>query len=150
MKELTYQEAAVELQRLYETLGLSCEIKHLGVFSDPKSELMTRPWVHNAYEYTFTTNKPGTVVQKETFTWRAGMGIKVKSTPAEVLGTICRDAVSAEGQSFEQWASDFGYDTNSRKAEAVFKECQMHNVRLWRLKVPRDRITQLAELASQL
>ena len=41
----------------------------------------------------------------------------------DVLSCLFSDAESA-GESFESWASDLGYDTDSRKAEATYKACQ--------------------------
>ncbi len=38
------------------------------------------------------------------------------------------DVLSASG--FEEWADNFGYDTDSRKAEAIYKECLEHAIKL--------------------
>lgn len=43
-------------------------------------------------------------------------------TTAEVLETLAMDAFSVEdAASFEVWADDHGYDTDSRKAEATYR-----------------------------
>lgn len=42
---------------------------------------------------------------------------------ADVLYSLILDS-SAVGQSFNDWCSDFGYDTDSRKAERIYHACQ--------------------------
>ena len=39
------------------------------------------------------------------------------------LESLLLDAGSAV-QSFEEWCGDFGYDTDSRKAESIWKSCR--------------------------
>lgn len=43
--------------------------------------------------------------------------------PADVLQSLILDA-SVVGQSFASWCSDYGYDTDSRKAFAIYEACQ--------------------------
>lgn len=46
-------------------------------------------------------------------------------TAHDVLGCLCSDATMvSHGQSFEDFASNLGLDTDSRKAEASYRECQ--------------------------
>lgn len=52
--------------------------------------------------------------------------------PADVLHSIILDS-SAVGQSFESWCSDFGYDTDSRKAYATYEACQKNADKLARV-----------------
>lgn len=44
-------------------------------------------------------------------------------TLVEVLDSLASDASSAD-QKFEQWAADYGYDTDSRKAFATYNACR--------------------------
>lgn len=41
----------------------------------------------------------------------------------DVLYSLASDADAIEHPTFESWASDFGYDTDSRKAEAIYRAC---------------------------
>jgi hypothetical protein len=41
---------------------------------------------------------------------------------ADVLSCLASDASGAD-QDFESWASDLGYDTDSRKAESIYNTC---------------------------
>lgn len=54
-----------------------------------------------------------------------------KPTADEVLDCFASDAASIENaQGFEDWASEFGYDPDSRKAERAFKACEHQAKRL--------------------
>jgi len=45
-------------------------------------------------------------------------------TAGEVLSCLITEATSVlNANSFEDWASDFGYDPDSRKAEAAYRAC---------------------------
>lgn len=49
---------------------------------------------------------------------------KVKPpTFADVLYCLLSDAYALECDGFEDWADEHGYDPDSRKAEAIYKEC---------------------------
>lgn len=52
--------------------------------------------------------------------------------PADVLHSLILDS-SAVGQSFESWCSDYGYDSDSRKAEAAYRACQQNADKLARI-----------------
>lgn len=42
---------------------------------------------------------------------------------ADVFYSLAMDADAIDHPNFESWASDFGYDTDSRKAEAIYRAC---------------------------
>jgi hypothetical protein len=62
----------------------------------------------------------------------------------DVVHSIVLDSDVIEYGSFEQWASDFGYDPDSRKAEAIYKACLAHALKL-RLAIGDAGIAQLRE-----
>lgn len=74
-----------------------------------------------------------------------------KVNAAEVLASCCRDGLDASGQSFEEWAGNYGYDTDSRKAEDIYRACQRASdgVRKLLSHVP-GAVNKLAELSSRL
>jgi hypothetical protein len=41
----------------------------------------------------------------------------------DVLACLASDASALDCASFEEWAADLGYDTDSRKAETVYRAC---------------------------
>lgn len=43
---------------------------------------------------------------------------------ADVLSCLASDAANVNMSSFEDWRSDLGYDTDSRKAERTYKTCE--------------------------
>lgn len=50
---------------------------------------------------------------------------------ADVLNSLALDASGYENaQGFEDWANEYGYDTDSRKAERTYKVCQRQSERL--------------------
>lgn len=42
---------------------------------------------------------------------------------ASVLASLISDADAIEHSSFESWASDYGYDVDSRAAESTYRAC---------------------------
>lgn len=48
----------------------------------------------------------------------------VGPAPWDLLDSLANDAVGVENaRSFEEWASDYGYDSDSRKAEKIYNAC---------------------------
>lgn len=41
----------------------------------------------------------------------------------DVLASLAMDSDVLDAGGFESWASDFGYDTDSRKAESIYRAC---------------------------
>ncbi len=66
-------------------------------------------------------------------------------TAADVVSSLFLDS-QATGVSFEDWCSDFGYDTDSRRAEATFKACQRSADKLYKLL--RDDIETFAAIVQ--
>jgi hypothetical protein len=65
-------------------------------------------------------------------------------TVAEVLDCLASDASSFENSDgFEGWANEFGYDTDSRKAERTYKAIEEQTDKLARLISPDDYETLL-------
>lgn len=77
------------------------------------------------------------------------LGAFVKAVnPAEVLANACRDGQSAETD-FETWAGEFGYDTDSRAAEATYFACQRAGKQARNL-LDRETYAKFADLACRL
>lgn len=54
-----------------------------------------------------------------------GYGISVDPDAESVLDCLASDSASIENaRSFEDWANEYGYNTDSRKAEKIFKACE--------------------------
>ena len=78
--------------------------------------------------------RPGTVYRER---YDAGHKKPVAPPAAGVLYSLILDS-SAVGQSFESWASDYGYDTDSRKAEEIYRACQRNTDKLQRILTRAD------------
>jgi hypothetical protein len=67
--------------------------------------------------------------------WYYVFGHQGKMTPilpktVDVVASLCWDAEAIDYGSFEDWASTYGYDPDSRKAEAMYKQCVEHGLKL--------------------
>ena len=53
-----------------------------------------------------------------------GYGVCGEPTAAGVLDCLASDSAGVDNaRSFEEWCSEYGYDTDSRKAERIYKVC---------------------------
>lgn len=65
-----------------------------------------------------------TNMQGESFTFPYYTGEAVSKVDiASVLGSLALDSSVRNNDDFEDWARDLGYDTDSRKAEAIYNAC---------------------------
>jgi hypothetical protein len=63
----------------------------------------------------------------------------------DVLHSLVLDAYVLESSGFEDWARNLGYDTDSRKAEAIYKECIEQSLKLKAL-IGQENLDKLREL----
>jgi len=70
-----------------------------------------------------------------TLTFSKGFGHNgAEPTADEVLDCLASDSASVENaRDFEDWAQEFGYDTDSRKAEKTYRQCERQAEKLKRL-----------------
>ena len=60
-----------------------------------------------------------------------GYGITHEPEAADVLNCLADDSAGvSNARSFEEWAEEYGYDTDSRKAEKTYKVCVKQAARL--------------------
>lgn len=64
--------------------------------------------------------------------------------PEDVLHCLISDADAIDHPTFESWASDLGYDTDSRKAEATYRACLETALKL-RAALGEDGLAKLRE-----
>lgn len=73
---------------------------------------------------------------------------KVAPSLADVLSSLVLDgAAYFDAETFEDWASNYGYDTDSRKAEAIWKACDETGRKLARV-LNADELATLREAAA--
>lgn len=61
----------------------------------------------------------------ETGQYQKAPGVKVPILPdlADVLASLAMDSEVLDCRSFEDWAEEMGYDSDSRKAEGIYQAC---------------------------
>lgn len=77
-------------------------------------------WQESANPWTVTLRRKR---RQLTVNYWTGTAITEDPDAETVLGSLLSDASSAD-QSFEDWAGDYGYDTDSRKAYATYEAVQ--------------------------
>jgi len=76
----------------------------------------------NANHYKVTLKRSG---RQLTTYFSQGYGISGEPTTESVLDALASDSSGVENaRSFEDWADEYGYDTDSRKDEKLFKVCE--------------------------
>ncbi len=84
--------------------------------------LVRGPLSTKSDEWRDTANRWLVTINGQKFDYYTGIGIKEAPTYDRVLENLLLDS-EALGQTFENWASEFGYDTDSRKAFAIWESC---------------------------
>ena len=68
---------------------------------------------------------------------------------ADVLYSISMDADAIDFATFEDWASEFGYEKDSRKAEAIYRTCLEYGLKL-RSAVGEKALAELRDAVSEM
>jgi hypothetical protein len=68
---------------------------------------------------------------------------------ADVLHCLLMDADAIDAGSFEEWAQEFGYDTDSRKAETTYRACVEIGLKL-RLMLGDELISKLRDALQDM
>lgn len=90
-----------------------------GPYSPQRNRARLIAWeIENGYPGTWPTI-PGSNPQPI----RAAKATVIQPELADVLSSLVMDAGVLDSGGFECWAEDFGYDTDSRQAEATYKAC---------------------------
>lgn len=99
-----------------------------------RRELSLKNYNRNSFEYQ-------TAVAKAKEKYRPDL--------VDVLGCLLSDASALDHSSFEDWANEFGYDTDSRKAARTYNACVQTGVELREI-LGIDRFNTLRDLGSRL
>jgi hypothetical protein len=82
----------------------------------------------NMYHFKITLKRKG---KRLTTYFSQGYGISTEPSAEDLLNCLGSDSAGIENAaSFEDWASEYGYDTDSRKAERTFKVCERQAAKL--------------------
>jgi len=75
---------------------------------------------------------------------------KVQPSLADVMGSLLLDGSAFfDAESFEDWAAEFGYDSDSRKGEAIFNACS-ETGRILSRNLSAAELAELRNLAQDL
>lgn len=143
------------LSQEFESLNIPVKIHggHLATDTDG--------WRHFAWqvEYTNPATKKAILLD-----WKAGTGHVTQTrfdklhrlpgkptppNPAEVLARVCQEYIDAR-EPFEEWASNLGYDADSRTAERIYFACQGHKRQLDTLGLTSAQVRRFADLSALL
>lgn len=93
-------------------------------------------WKHDKWVVIIKSGKVS-----HTFDYKTGLGLRKNNVPvppatADVIYSLLGDY---DGEStFEEWCSNFGYDTDSRKAFRIYEDCVENYRKLCELFHPED------------
>lgn len=84
--------------------------------------------------------KDGRITRKMTVYFSMGVGHNgARPGPADVLDCLASDALGVHNSpKFEDWCAEYGYDTDSRKAERIHKVCERQAQKLYAFLGPND------------
>lgn len=170
-QDLTYKEAAEALDTLFQKQGIKAEVgQYRFSKKSPFPNDDGKSWPHFSYEITFskvTGSFESRKIAELITEWHAGASKEEefgrtlhyqfprtpkkerRPKPYEVFADLCRNALDARGQTFGEWAVDFGYDKDSRKAEKTYLLCQSYYSKLCQF-VDHVTMQEFADLYSML
>jgi hypothetical protein len=105
------------------------------------------PVVTEWHEFAFKMRDDQPATIKEPKHWHKQKKLPCP-TAADVLYCLVLDA-QASDELFETWADNFGYDQDSRKAEAMYNECRKIAYEMRKVFTPAQ-IDHIAELVREL
>ena len=162
-KNLSKTEIAV--QKYLDSIGIKVSMVYCG------ETIRDNDWQCDAWKITLTAGKAGYTfeyytglghradndaarnalknVSKHNLAWREGvLNSKVPVYPA-VAGLLYSLQIdtSACDQSFDAWCSEYGYDTDSRKALEIYLLCQQNGMKYNQLfsRAQREAITEMLQ-----
>ena len=103
-------------------------------------------WEHHAYVLRLIWDDGSQSRFMEDVPWMQGYGVESSPVdePATVLDALVSDANAYDSAgSFEEFCEEFGYDTDSRKAEATYRACGEVSKKLATFLGGRDELEKL-------
>ena len=112
----------MDIKEYIDKKGITCKVSQ--VADNPamrpanSASAQEKQWYREASHYKGTLKRPDGRRMKVPFSCGSACG---KPDAATVLDCLCSDATFPD--TFEDFCSEFGYDTDSRRAERTFKAC---------------------------
>ena len=89
-------------------------------WADTNPNMSDMPYGSSHWRVRLTRQANGTPRRQMTIPFSMGPALSREPQADDVLECLLSDASSAD-QAFEDWARDYGFDTDSRKAERTYK-----------------------------
>ncbi len=108
-------------------------------------------WEHNAYRVRLTS--PTMDRAWSNVPWKQGTAVKKDPAlnPEMVFDALVSDAAGADGaRGFEDFCAEYGYDTDSRKAEKLYRDCLKVRDRLIAFLGSREEFEKVAYEVERL
>lgn len=153
-----YVKAKHDLLTLYHSLSIAGKCSSSRLTVEPMHGNDDKPWPHFEYEFRFVVvGNPNRRPFAINYSCGASKEEERRGTPnkdrypqsAEVLACACAESLEAHENSFEEWAGNFGYDADSRKAEKIYNTCAQQYFQILAL-MSVERLIKMAELHNQL
>jgi hypothetical protein len=147
---LSTDEIRTEVDEALRGAGISYKITLIGERTEYPLSKDSKPWMHDLWWVTFSkgrytedfdyrtgtghrvlskTNQSlartyaRTMGAREFARWKETAAKAVAPRAADVLHCLLADVIATR-QSFASWCGEFGYDTDSRHAESIYRACQ--------------------------
>ena len=115
------------LRHFIETNGIKAVVD----YADSNPNMANDEWSRTARHFKVVLRCQG---RQLTTHFSQGSAHTQEPTAADVLDCLASDSAGIENaRSFEDWCGEYGYDTDSRKAERIFKVCERQAESLKRL-----------------
>lgn len=134
-----------------DTLTIAEFVRERSIFM-LKEQIDERPdqkiddkWEADHWKCTLRRQMPDDTRRSMVVYFSKGLGHKgAPPTTEEVLDSLASDASSID-QRFEDWCSDLGFDTDSRKAERIYNACVKAAGKLKKFLGPDDAAVLIEE-----
>lgn len=119
-----YLDLYRDLETAAQHLGEDKRIQISSEWADRNPNMADDEWARSALHYKVTLRRRTATGKKRTMTLFFSLGSAHKSEPKlqDVLDSLLSDSGTPDF-SFEEWCAEYGYDTDSRRAEKTYKAC---------------------------
>lgn len=128
-----------KLVSLVSTLGITMSVQRIGHADEDTVLVDESGWKHRAYHCVLSGRKNGKPTLLSTM-FRVGTAVNFGTNPrsvADVLASLNSDSQVNES-SFEDFCSDMGLNSDSRKAKKTYKACKQAARNLRAFLAPDD------------
>lgn len=128
-----------EMDKMCERYRISAEW-----VEGPTHDVDDDGWEHHGGKVRISHRHPSGTTRQVTLPYRMGMGLDpYEMRAADVVSSVALDAQLGE-LDFDEFCSELGYDTDSRKAHASWRECQRSAQRFERFCTSQAMLVDLS------